>query len=171
MIKTFLKTLFILFVFFQLGNSVWAQEQIQNFDTQIIINQDGTIGVEERITYDFGSLEKHGIYRNIPYIKTNKEGKKFKLEFENFSVTDETGSRYKYDKSVSSGKINLKIGDADKTITGVHNYIIRYRVSGALTYFSDHDELYWNVTGNGWPVPIEQARATVTSPAKPKFFN
>ena len=49
---------------------------------------------------------------------------------------------------------------------GNSQYVISYRVSGALTYFSDHDELYWNVTGNGWDVPIAFARAVITLPEK-----
>lgn len=36
---------------------------------------------------------------------------------------------------------------------------------GAIRTFSDHDELYWNVTGNQWPVPIQGASAMVTLPA------
>ncbi|MCR4326255.1 MAG: DUF2207 domain-containing protein, partial [Candidatus Roizmanbacteria bacterium] len=47
---------------------------------------------------------------------------------------------------------------------GVHTYVITYRVKGALTYFSDHDELYWNVTGNDWDIPILQASANVHLP-------
>ena len=31
-------------------------------------------------------------------------------------------------------------------------------------FFEDHDEFYWNVTGNDWPVPIDHAAATVQFP-------
>ena len=31
-------------------------------------------------------------------------------------------------------------------------------------FFPDHDEFYWNVTGNDWPVPIDHASATVRLP-------
>jgi uncharacterized membrane protein YgcG len=37
-------------------------------------------------------------------------------------------------------------------------------VQGALTPFSDHDELYWNINGTDWEVPVRQIRATVTLP-------
>ena len=30
--------------------------------------------------------------------------------------------------------------------------------------FDGHDEFYWNVTGNDWPVPIDHAAATVRFP-------
>lgn len=164
LMKTFLKILFILFIFLQLSSVVWAQEQIQSFDTKIVINKDGTIDVKERIVYDFGTLEKHGIHRDVPFVKTNKQGKKFKLDFSNFSVTDENNNSYRFTKSTNNQQLTFKIGDPNKTITGLHTYIISYKVSGALTYFSDHDELYWNATGNEWTVPIVHSTSGVGLP-------
>lgn len=49
--------------------------------------------------------------------------------------------------------------------------ILRYRVGRALRFpetdegFESHDQLYWNVTGVGWTVPIWSATAQVTLPA------
>ena len=40
----------------------------------------------------------------------------------------------------------------------------RYRTDRQIGYFEDHDELYWNVTGNGWGFFIDQASATVHLP-------
>ncbi|EKE14927.1 MAG: hypothetical protein ACD_12C00242G0001, partial [uncultured bacterium] len=140
-------------------------EHIKSFDSSIIINKDGTIDVKETIIYDFDSLQKHGIYREIPYIKTNQDGKKYELKFNNFSVTDENKKSYTYVKSwINEELVRLKIGDANKLITGIHTYIISYKVSGALTYFSDHDELYWNATGNQWTVPIAVLTSEVRIP-------
>ena len=33
-----------------------------------------------------------------------------------------------------------------------------------MRFFDAHDEFYWNVTGNDWPVPIDHAAATVRFP-------
>ncbi|MDO8609125.1 MAG: DUF2207 domain-containing protein, partial [bacterium] len=137
-------------------------EHIQKFDSNIQIHTDGTIAVKETIVYDFGALYKHGIYRTIPTIKTNKEGKKFKLDVQAMSVLDENGNWYKYDLIGSDDQLEFKIGNQDKTITGVHTYVISYKVLGALTYFSDHDELYWNATGNEWTVPIAKTLSLIT---------
>ncbi len=139
-------------------------EAIQSFDARYDINQDGTVRVEERITYDFGLAERHGIIRRIPYLKKNNEGKRFILEYRDFRVTDGRGQSYRVEESREDGHTILKIGDPDRTVSGIRTYVISYRVSGALTYFSDHDELYWNVTGNAWEAPIRQIRATVTLP-------
>jgi uncharacterized membrane protein len=144
-------------------------EHIKSFDSKININKDGTIDVKETIIYDFDSLQKHGIYREIPFIKTNQDGKKYRLEFSDFSIQDENGDNYKFIISFIDEKlIRLKIGDADRLITGIHNYIITYKVAGALTYFSDNDEFYWNVTGNEWTIPIVKAATTISLPEKPK---
>ena len=139
-------------------------EEIKDFQSNIKINKDGTINVSENISYDFGGLEKHGIYRDIPYVKTNSDNKRYKMTFSDISVVDESQRSYNYSKSEDGEKISLKIGDANKLVTGIHQYIISYKIAGALTYYSDHDELYWNVTGNGWTVPIVKATASINLP-------
>src|SRR5262249_21179039 len=35
-----------------------------------------------------------------------------------------------------------------------------------LGFFQDHDELFWNVTGNGWIFQIDQASASIHLPAR-----
>ncbi|MFA9288762.1 MAG: DUF2207 domain-containing protein [Weeksellaceae bacterium] len=143
----------------------FAEERIDAFDTQITVNTDGTMNVQETITYNFGNESRHGIFRTIPTTKTNTEGKEYRMKFDVQSIEDENGKSYTYDESNSDNILTLKIGDADKYVDGVKVYIIRYTVSGALTYFSDHDEIYWNATGTEWQVPIMQASAMVRIPS------
>lgn len=153
-------------------------EHIQSFDSKIRVNKDATIEVEEKIVYDFADLQRHGIYRDIPFIKINNKGnptspkkngatlgaRKFRLDYSNFSVVDENGSDYQYRQTEIDDKLRLKIGDPDRTITGLHTYLISYKVTGAFTYFSEHDELYWNITGNDWTVPIASSTTEIKFP-------
>ncbi len=141
-----------------------GHEHIRSFKSDIIVNKNGTINVKEEIIYDFGLLSKHGIYRVIPYIKTNDQGKNFQMDIKVLGVTDENEVPYQYTNTDNGNSISLKIGNPDKTITGSHTYIISYRVSGALSYFSDHDELYWNATGNDWNIPLAHAEVSVQLP-------
>lgn len=155
---------FVIFLFFLAPRGVYA-EYIRDFSATYSINADGTVDAVETIQYDFESEDRHGIFRPIPYITTNSEGKRFKMSFDSVYVVDETGTPYRFARTTDGDEISLKIGDPDKTITGLHTYTIGYTLSGAITYFSDHDELYWNVTGTGWDVPVYSASASVTFPA------
>lgn len=68
------------------------------------------------------------------------------------------------------GGTRIYIGRADQGSTqfllspGPHTFRITYNTDRQIRYFNDHDELYWNVTGNGWLFPILRASATVTLP-------
>lgn len=157
---------FIILFFCFTPSLIIAQEKINNFDTEISINKDGSIDVVETITYDFGEEYRHGIYREINIFKLNKENKKYLLSFEVNGVTNLDGKKYKYTQSEdrSKGKLILKIGDPDVYVSGQYVYKISYKVKGALAYFSDHDELYWNITGNEWKIPILSSNSILKYP-------
>lgn len=141
--------------------SAQGYERIVSFDTAIQLQKDGRIQVAETIRYDFGTEQRHGIFRTIPYVITNPDGKRYQMDFDVQSVTNEQGTPYRYQESDENLALELKIGDPDKTITGINTYVITYSVAGAMRYFSDHDELYWNVTGNEWNVPMDAASVSV----------
>ena len=139
------------------------EEYIKNYNTDSTIRADGTIHVVENIEYFFRS-PRHGIIRTIPYVKTNDQGKRFALAISNITVTDRQGVPYTKDVSTANDTLTIKIGDADKTIQGLHMYVIGYDVAGAMTYFPGHDELYWNAIGTQWKVPIFSAQTTIEIP-------
>ena len=144
--------------------SVFAQEKIGSFDVTIKINSDASIQVSEQIKLDFDNLPgKHGIFRDIP-IKYAARGGNFNLRISDISVSDENGTLYPYTISYPSNTIQIKIGDPDKLVSGQILYIINYKINRAINYFDDHDELYWNATGNEWQVPIEKSSAKVILP-------
>ncbi len=141
-----------------------AAEEILQFDGIAQVNPDGTIQVTETIVYDFGPEERHGIFRTIPFVIKNQEGTQFQMRFDVLSVTNEQGTAYQFEKSEESKQVQIKIGDPDTTITGINTYKITYVVRGALTYFSDYDELYWNATGNQWQIPIQSSTYVINLP-------
>ena len=49
---------------------------------------------------------------------------------------------------------------------GAHEYVIRYRATREIGRFADFDEIYWNVTGNGWIFPIDEAMARIRLPRR-----
>ncbi|MDQ3978456.1 MAG: DUF2207 domain-containing protein [Actinomycetota bacterium] len=141
-------------------------ERIESFDSTVAVQRDGDLLVSERIRYDFGGDERHGIFREIPvrfdYEPDNAYERLTPIE----DISVDAGPGTPSDVSVEeSGRLTrIRIGDPDRTISGVHDYTIRYRVRGALNAFEDHDELFWNATGNDWLVPISAVTATVEMP-------
>jgi len=139
-------------------------ERVTSFTSAIEINKDGTVDIEEVIIYDTEGLQKHGLVRNLDFKRVNEDKKTYITDINILKITDENDNPYNYQKAKIGKYIELKIGDADKFITGIKTYVIKYKISGALTYFSDHDELYWNLTGNSWNFPIEKYSALITLP-------
>jgi len=133
-------------------------EEVTSFSSDIVVSEDGTISVTERIDYTFPE-PRHGIYRDIPYRYEMDNEEVVIVPVEVISVE---GAPYEIEKSKTT--VRIKIGDPDKTVTGMQSYVIKYVVSGALRYFDDHDEVYWNVTGHEWQVPLRRVVAKVYLP-------
>ncbi len=137
-----------------------SEEAIVSYSSVIALNVDNSIDVTETITYNTGPQERHGIYRDIyPYSSQNR-----KMEIGNVIVTDETGSPYIFQASDFGGNVRIKIGDPNQTFSGQKTYVIKYHATRAVAQLKDVDEIYWNVTGNGWGMPIYQAQARITLP-------
>lgn len=140
-------------------------EVIRSFDSSIRLANAYDFEVEERIRWDFEGAQKHGIFRRIPvrYRRPYLPDTRMVIDVE--SVTDENGLPWTWRESASGDSLEIRIGDPQVTVSGEREYRIRYRVGRGLLYFEDHDELYWNATGNDWPVPIEAASARVELPS------
>ena len=137
---------------------------ITSFHSDIRIATDSSLSISEDIRVDFGSLQKHGIFRTIPtrYRYDDTHDRYYDLTVQ--SVTD--GSRpVPYTTSVVEDNEVIKIGDANVTVSGAQRYVIAYKVVGAMNSFADHDELFWNVDGGLWPVSKQSVTAGVTMPA------
>lgn len=141
-----------------------AQEWTLNtFDSQIEIRSDASIKVIETITADF-SVPKHGIFRNIPYQYTDDQGERLTIPLTVTSVTQD-GRPAAIATSQEDNELKIRIGDPDITLTGRHIYIVSYTADAAVNFLSDHDELYWNVTGSDWDVSMGAVTVTVKLPA------
>ena len=159
--KTFLKIVVVLAVQSILVSSAFAQFfTIEKFHSDITIQPDASFTVTERVDVNF-SQPRHGIYRDIPVRYRDDLGHTIKTPTHVLSVTDESGKKRKAKTSKKGNIVNIRIGDANRYVQGRQVYIITYRVENAVLFFSDHDELYWNVTGNDWKAPIEVASAHV----------
>lgn len=138
--------------------------QIPKFHSDITINEDSSLTITEEITADFTKSPHRGIYRLIPIKYKDEFGNPFSIRFDLISVTDESGSALEYKKTNEGNNVNIRIGNPNIYINEEITYQIKYQVQRALLDQTEWDELYWNVTGDEWGVPIREATATVTVP-------
>jgi hypothetical protein len=136
---------------------------IQSFEVRVEVNADGSIVVTEVIQPRFTG-RWNGIYRTIPVEYSTPQGFNKTLFLDLLSVTDEDGKPLKVESSRERHYLKFKIW-VPGAVDAVRSVAIRYRVPNALLFFEDHDELYWNITGDEWEVPIEDASAVIELPA------
>jgi uncharacterized membrane protein YgcG len=143
-----------------------AAERILDFRSDIAIGADGVLTVNETIVVEAeGRRIRHGIYRDFPTRYTGRFGERVQVGFEVFSVSLDGGAVPWVTQRRSNG-VRVRIGDARALVPhGRHEYALTYRATRELGFFADHDELYWNVTGNGWAFPIDHVSAEVGLPA------
>jgi hypothetical protein len=136
---------------------------IERFDARIVVGLDGTVDVIETITARFtGSW--NGVYRTVPVEYHTPQGFNWTLRLNLLGATDSLGRALKVESNRDRHYIKYKIwvpGAENATRT----VVLRYRAKNGLRFFEDHDELYWNVTGDEWDVPIRAASARIELPA------
>jgi uncharacterized membrane protein len=138
--------------------------RIEKFHSEIVVSPKGVIDVTETIQVQFMGSWK-GLYREIPVEYVTPQGLNYTLFLNVKRVTDENGNSLKFETSRERHYRKLKIyipgaQDTRKTLA------IEYTVSDALRFFEDHDELYWNVTGDEWDVPLQAVSARVVLPER-----
>src|SRR6476646_6377508 len=141
-------------------------EGIRSFDPRITVNPDGSMQVVETIVVESAGVEiVHGIYRDFPTRYADRVGNRYSVLFDVVSVRRDGTSEPYHTEDLSNG-IRVYFGSSGYDLPpGNHTYQFAYRTNRQLGFFRDHDELYWNVTGNAWRFPIDAATATVFLPA------
>lgn len=149
---------------------------IRDFKSTITLNKDNTLKVQEQIEADCGNLpEKHGIFRVLPMQLSNGQGGAYKNPIYLESITNSEGKAYKYTETIDSENktVSWQIGDPNKVVHGLNQYFITYTVKNVIRSenSSAFDELYWNLNGNFWEIPIEKFSATIILPKEIKSGN
>jgi hypothetical protein len=142
-----------------------AQERILDYFSDIQVQRDGSMLVEETIEVRAeGNKIRRGIFRDFPTDYKDRLGNRYRVGFELLEVRRD-GRSEPYRSEAQGNGIRIYAGSQNVYLKpGVYRYTLRYRTSRQLGFFAEHDELYWNVTGNGWDFPIERAGARVTLP-------
>jgi uncharacterized membrane protein YgcG len=141
-------------------------EGIHSFDSRITVNSDGSMQVVETISVESAGVDMvHGIYRDFPTRYRDRAGNHYSVLFDIVKVRRDGNSEPYHTEELGNG-VRVYFGSSTYELPpGPHTYQFTYRTNRQLGFFRDHDELYWNVTGNAWKFPIDAATATVFLPA------
>jgi uncharacterized membrane protein YgcG len=149
-------------------DSAFAQaqgERITGFSSDITIGQDGTLTVRESISVNVqGDQIQRGIFRDFPTTYEDRLGNVIRVSFDVQRVTRNGRDEPYALENIANGR-RVRIGSADVLLDyGIQVYTITYTTDRQIGFFEDHDELYWNVTGNGWAFTIDSAEAVIRLP-------
>ena len=173
MIKSKIGLLFLgissvaLFLWFNYTNNTFAQEGpdsqydffINNFDSQIDVQENGDLKIQEKITTTFNQA-KHGIYRRIPY-QYLQSGDKLRTPISNISVDNQEYTSYR-----EGDNMIIRIGSEDVILPSwtTVTYNINYEVGGGIRWYTGYQELYRNIIWNDRDVPIQTSQFHINLP-------
>lgn len=155
----------IAFLLLLCASAAAADERILDYASDIHIEKKGGMRVEETIRVRAEDHQiRRGIYRDFPTRYKDRLGNRYVVDFDVVEVRRDGTPEPYHTQSVSNG-VRVYIGDKNVFLEpGVYEYKILYTTDRQIGFFADHDELYWNATGNGWDFPIDHASARVTLP-------
>jgi hypothetical protein len=135
-----------------IAGRVGGSERVAQMWVAATVADDGSAQVVEVIDYDFGANSRHGIFRDVPQLRTDAP-----VEVSSPDAPDDV------DISGLEGTTpQIRIGDPLEEVTGLHRYVIRYTLDGVVA----DGELAWDAVGTGWDVPIEDVEVHVLAAAE-----
>ncbi len=142
-----------------------ADERILDYQSDIRIHENGTLTVSETIRVRAqGNNIRRGIYRDFPTRYKDRLGNRFRVDFDVISVR-RNGQPEPWHTEKRSNGIRVYFGSTTHFLDhGEHEYELIFRTNRQIGFFKEHDELWWNVTGNGWMFPIDHVTATLSLP-------
>jgi uncharacterized membrane protein YgcG len=144
---------------------------ITRYTADVAVTADGVARVRLEFDFDFGNDPGHGPYLTLPIRQqiagNDTQDRIFKISA--ISASSQTAPA-QINREDSADAIVLRIGDPNRgDISGVHTYDVSYTVDGWINPDStthEGDQLYWNVIGSGWDIPLANLAVTVTGPAE-----
>ncbi|MCW5722972.1 MAG: DUF2207 domain-containing protein [Devosia sp.] len=142
-----------------------AREEIRAFSSDVTLRIDGSVLVTETIDVRAEGIDiRRGIYRDIPTVLIGNSGNKIRVGLVVESVT-RAGAPEDYRVERMGNFQRIWIGSSERLLSrGEHRYTLSYVMERMARPFADHDELYWNATGNYWDFPVLKSMARVTLP-------
>lgn len=140
-------------------------ERILTFESVVEVHPNSEIAVEEKIRVRAaGEAIKRGIFRDLPLTRVDLHGKVMPVRYEILAVLRDGMTEPHFTRR-QGDMLRIYIGRSGVLLDpGEYTYTLRYRAVGQIGFFQNYDELFWNITGNGWAFPIDAARGTIRLP-------
>ncbi|UUI66327.1 DUF2207 domain-containing protein [Cellulomonas wangsupingiae] len=143
--------------------------EITRYDVTVEAAADGTVAVAIDLDFDYGDDPGHGPYLTFPTRVSYDDEQDRVFEFSDVRATSPTGAPADVNREDETSAMILRIGDEDvDDVSGVQTYRVEFTVDGWINPANAQhsgDELYWNVIGPGWEIPLSDLSVTVTGPA------
>lgn len=147
-----------------------AKDVVRRYDATITVDGSGTATVVLDLDVDFGTEPNRGPFLTYVVREVHDDTRDRVYRLTDVQATSSTGAADEVHLQESGGLLEIRIGDPDRQdLTGVHSYRVTFQAEGwvdtAETSDGDTDELYLDVVGDGWEVPLEDVRVAVHGPA------
>ncbi len=133
--------------------------EISELDIRMEVREDNSYRIIERLTVQFNRSDMHGIFRDIP--ARTYFGKPVRIE-------DVDVEGHQFQSSREGDYLSLRIGDPDEYVRPIEYYNIEYIYNIGDDLNEEMDELYFNLVGDQWEIPIHRTIFTIDMP---KPFN
>lgn len=139
----------LLALYFLTASICFSAESITNFAVHMQVNVNASAHVTETISIVAEHQKiKRGIYRDLPREKG--------LTLHNISL-EMDGNSHPFFLENKGSFTRINFGDNNYLTPGAHTYRLHYTIDNVVDTFRKYDEIYWNVTGENWAFPIEEA--------------
>jgi len=140
-------------------------ERINSFHTDLTVAADGQLTVTEEINiHAEGDEFKRGIVRRLPLRFQDHNGRQQRVKYE-LSTVEIFGATSPYHTATEGDDFVLYVGSEGNFLEpGDYPYRITYTTKGQVGFFPEYDEIYWNVSGNGWNFMIGSISARIHLP-------
>ena len=150
-----------------------GDREITRYDVEAQAQADGMIDVRLEFDFDFATTPGHGPYLTlITRQEIDGDPDHYRvLEIGEVQVSSPSGAPAELYRDDGDNGVVLRIGDEDiDDVAGVQTYVVTYTVAGVPNSgvgSAGEDEIYWNVIGQAFEVPISDVSVAVTAPAAP----
>jgi uncharacterized membrane protein len=159
------RILVLLFAISSLISFVKADtERITRFDSTISVREDAYLDITEVITVYAGRVNiNRGIYREIP-TDYSYGILRYNVDLVVNSVKRD-GRELEYLFERRANGYYIEMAEYGVYLTpGYYTFELKYTMGPMIGFFDGFDELYQNITGNGWAFTIEKATGTIIIP-------